>query len=145
MSDIWDRKRRYADLSKQLDKLRDMPERVTREDITKAASALLDASHDIDQLVNTQLKGCTCRRMEDDGRTWVVYDPQCQHHRHLQEQARDNEKRFKEAEAKLEDKLRVSLFHSALGIVGRADAPTPEVIADRAMGIVEAAIARLRK
>lgn len=147
MSDIYDRQRNYADLARSLDKLAEMPERTTREDLRRTASALLDASNDVKQLMNAQPKGCTCRHMEDDGRSWVVYDRQCQHHRHLQERIDDAEKRYKEAEKKLEQGLRTEFYIAAIQglLASRTDPPTAKVLADRAMEIAEAAVARLRQ
>jgi hypothetical protein len=148
MSDIYERKRLYEDRSKQLMKLCSMPERTTSEDLRRAATDLHQASRDLDDLMNTQPKGCSCRRHEDDGRSWVTYDEQCQHHRHMLSEIKRVEAHYKDLESKLENKLRVSFFQSALQglLAGRGqDAPSAKVIADRAMEIAEAAVARLRE
>lgn len=145
MSDIYDRKRAYEDKSKQLMKLCSMPERTTSEDLRQAATALHQASRDLDDLMNTHPKGCSCTRHEDDGRSWVTYDEKCQHHRHMLSEIKRIEAHYKALESKLEDKLRVSFFQSALqGLTSRMDS-TAKVFADRAMEIAEAAIARLRE
>ena len=149
MSDMYDRKRLYEDRSKQLMKLCSMPERTTSEDLRRAATDLHQASKDIDELMNTQPRGCSCRRHEDDGRSWVTYDEQCQHHRHMLAEIKRIEAHYKAAEKKLEDQLRTRLLGSALFLAKTLVKPneeaTPEVLADRAMEIADAAIARLRK
>ncbi len=146
-SDLWARKRQYADLSKELDKLAGMPERATKQDLIKAAGALLDASNDIDRLVNAQPNGCTCKKMEDDGRTWVVYDEQCQHHRWMLLEVGRIKEAYKELEKKLEKGLHTEFFIAAIqGLcASRTEPPTPEILVERATAIANAAIAGLKK
>ncbi len=148
MSDIYERKRLYEDRSKTLMKLCSMPERTTSEDLRRAATDLHQASRDIDDLMNTQPKGCSCRRHEDDGRSWVTYDEQCQHHHWMLSEIKRIEAHYKTLEKKLETGIRNEFYMSALQglLAGRgADAPSAKVIADRAMEIAEAAVARLRE
>jgi hypothetical protein len=144
MSDIYDRKRQYEDQSKQLMKLCSIPERTTGEDLRRAATALRQASRDLDELMHTQPKGCSCTRHEDDGRSWVTYDNECQHHRHMREETQRMSDHYVQLEAKLKDELRLRLLPSALIAASRTESAA-EVVADRAVAIVEAAIARLRK
>lgn len=146
MSDIYDRQRKYASLSKELDKLAEMPERTTREDLRKAAGALLDASNDMKQLMNAQPKGCTCRTHEDDDRTWVTYDPQCRDHRHMHEQIEQAQRHYVEVEGKLRASLRLTLVQAALtGAAFENPMLAVRGIVTRALEIADAAIAALAR
>jgi hypothetical protein len=146
--DIYDRQRHYTDQSVKLMKLCSVPDRTTSEDLRQASTSLHQASSDIKELMDAQPRGCTCRRHEDDGRSWVTYDEKCQHHRWMLSEIKRVEAHYKALEAKLEDKLRVSLFHAAIQglLAGKgSDAPSAKVCADRAMEIAVAAVARLRE
>ncbi len=147
MSDIYDRRRQYEDRAKQLMKLCSIPERTTSEDLRQAATALDQASRDIKQLMNTQPHGCTCRYMEDDGRNWVIYDEQCQHHRWMNSEIKRASDAYAEARKKLEDAVRIRFFEAAIqGLcASRTEPATPEVLMDRAMAFADAAVARLKK
>jgi len=135
----------------ELNKLTTMFERVTKNDVAGAAQALLDSAEDIAYLLSGKHKpvGCPCRLIENDdnGTCYLIYEDACFHHKHLKAREEQLKAAYEKAEKALEDKLRVSFFESALQglLASGADAATPEVLADRAIAVADAAIARLRK
>lgn len=134
--------------SVELDTLASMLERVTKDDLRRAAQALLDCSDDIAYLLSSKNKpiGCPCTPVENDNYSYFIYVDACPHHHQYKARLETMEKEFKVAEKKLEDKLRVSFLEAAVqGLLAGGNEATPKVLLDRAMEIADAAIARLRE
>jgi hypothetical protein len=132
----------HRTLADQLEKLMEMPERVTREDLRKAVSALRAAADDTKTLMNYQQPGCPCRRIEDDNYSRIIYIKECQHHGHLLREVERIETAYKAAEQKLKDGVRLTFMAEALG--GLADfSRAASETGRRARELANAAIAAL--
>ena len=125
-------------------KLAEVPDRLTKGDVLDFITLLEDAARDLEQLTRGPLPGCTCRRIEDDDRSYVIPDEKCHHHRHQVAQEKEIRQRYAEAAEKLKREHRVPLVAAALQgiVIERFDDP-PERQAEAAVAVADAAIAAL--
>jgi hypothetical protein len=126
----------------QLDKLAELPERATRNDIRNAAAALLDASNDIRKLLKYPLPGCPCRRITDENYDYLVYTDACQHHAHLKREEERIKAAYTKAEEKLKENLRTKFMAAALSEISSFSRSATET-ARRAREIADATITAL--
>jgi hypothetical protein len=135
--------------SVQLEQLAVMPERVTKDDLQKAAQAMRDCSDDITYLLRGELVGCPCRRIENDntGASYLVYVDECPHHRWLKREEERLKAAYADAEKKLADGVRLQFFKSALeGILAGRNSPgIPEWTIEEARKLADQAVAALLK
>lgn len=127
----------------QLEMLAEMPDRATREDIRGAAAALRNAACDVEKLLKRPLVGCPCRRIEyDDGRSYLVYADECQHHRYLKHEEERLKAAYAAAEKKLADSLRVKFYTAALSRLANFEKSASE-ITKRALELADSAVSAL--
>ena len=112
--DALDHAKRYRKLADDLDRLAEMPDRLTKKDVEAAAKALRDAAGDIDGLTRAKPSGCVCRHIESDNYDYLDYDESCYHHGSLVRQIAATKKDYKEAEKRLRDEARMKLIVAAL-------------------------------
>jgi hypothetical protein len=116
--------RQLRDQASKYKKLAEMPDRLTKGDILDFVTLLEDAARDMENLTRGPLPGCTCRLIDDDNRCYVIYDPKCHHHRHLEAQRNETAARYAEAAEKLKREHRVPLAAAALqGLLSRSGGP----------------------
>ncbi len=104
---------RVTSASKLVSDLRMMPERTTKEDLSHINAALTMALDLIRSMANSSLPGCTCKRYENDDRTWVEPDPNCQHHKWIEEQKKQIQAKYDESKKRLSDEVRIKLICAA--------------------------------
>lgn len=132
-------------LANKLDKLAEMPERTTRDDLRSAARALTAVSNDVRKLLKHPLVGCPCRRIQDDNFDYLVYADECQHHRHLKHETERLKKAYADAQKKLEVTHHTEFMASALaGIAAFTEFERdPAEVAERARALADACVAAL--
>lgn len=142
--DVWSDKNDFVRIARAIEKLRDMPERTTRDELLAWASALRRASQHLEQLTRTRPHGCTCRYHEDDDRSWVTPDPQCPHHKHQIEERAALAKHYAKQHTKLTNEIRLRLVTAAItGLASKASVLSPDGIATEALQVADAVIAKI--
>lgn len=132
---------RLKKMSTELDTLATLdPSRLTKDDLRKAAQALLDAGNDIAYLLRGELVGCPCRRIDNDDRSYLVYDEKCPHHRYLDAQIKAAKASYEAAEKKLKDELRVHLVEASLSPATQLVLTAPVGKQDRVLAVTELAV-----
>jgi hypothetical protein len=135
--------------SVELDTLASMLDRITKDDVRRAAQALLDSAHDIAYLLSGKHKpvACPCRLIENDnnGTCYLVYDDACMHHRHLKHEEERLKAAYANAEKQLKDSVRLQLIKAALPGLGYAVNTPSTAVATRAIEIADAVLAELLK
>lgn len=95
-------------------KLSPMPERLTEKDLQRAIYLMSRAAEDLGALLDARLPGCTCRRIEDDNYSRLIYEKTCTHHSSLYHQEKTLEERYAKAEKTLKDEARMKLITAAI-------------------------------
>jgi hypothetical protein len=106
---------KLAQISKELDRLSAMVDRVTKNDITNAAMVILDCANDIQDMLRGKLRGCKCQQIDrDDGGSYLIYNNDCVHHGFLARERERVENWFKDEQARLEDSRLWKLVEAAM-------------------------------
>lgn len=132
-----------------IDQLTRMPDRATEKDFRQLADLLREAAKDVEALLNAELPGCTCRRVEHDDSSCLDYNESCRHHAHLVARLASNKKHYEDAEKKLKNEVHVRLVAAALSgtagtVLVTADLEVEDVV-DAALQIADRAIWVLTK
>lgn len=140
--------RLFNKVAETLEKLAQMPDRVTAKDLADASNALRTADATIDKLQKGPLPGCTCRVIDDGEHSYVIYNAKCHHHASLLAREERLKADFAAAEKKLKDPYRAQLFAAALQglLASRTTALkdiSVEAVVNAAEKLADAALERL--
>jgi hypothetical protein len=102
-----ERARLVSDLAK-------MPDRATAKDFREVADLMSGAASDIDELLQANLPGCACRRIENDNYSYLHYAESCRHHGRLYLLEEDLKARYEKAEHALKNEVRLRFVTAAL-------------------------------
>lgn len=139
-----DRQRKLLAEVDKLISLKKMTDRVTVDDLNRWAELMQLAAGDLRELVEANLPGCICRRIENDNYSYLDYAESCRHHGSLFHMQAELKKRYELAEKKLKDEVRMSIVREALS--GTVDMPTTltvQGLVTRAIEIADEAIRQL--
>lgn len=135
--------RTFADRMSPLAK---MPDRATAADLQLAADLATKGADSINELLEAQLPGCICRRIDHDNYSYLAYAEECRHHGSLFAQERRLKEDYAKMERALKNELRVSLVAATLSGIAAPQAPIThegwkDVTGPSASKLVERAIA----
>lgn len=128
------RVRELGESTKLIESLAKVPDRATEKDFRLIIDQLRAAATDIEALLEADLPGCACRRVDRDDSYYLDYVESCRHHGHLFSRLASNKKHYEDAAQKLKDEVRGRLVASALsGAAGTVlvtmDAEVDDVVA----------------
>jgi len=100
--------------AEKMTSLAKMPERTTASDLQLAADLSKKAADSLDELLNAELLGCVCRRIEHDNYSYLDYAESCLHHRQYYLLRQQLKADYAKMEKALKDEVRVKLVAAAL-------------------------------